>query len=100
MNQGLPVFSQVMTLIHPQQFARCVARFPPPRALRSFSAWDHFLAMAFAQLTFRESLRDLEHLHARRHPQKRTRAVADAAPNFASFVRPCLRENTYPAIVC
>jgi hypothetical protein len=60
MNQGLPVFSQVMTRIHPQQFARCVARFPPPRALRSFSAWDHFLAMAFAQLTFRESLRDLE----------------------------------------
>jgi hypothetical protein len=45
--------------IHPQQFARIVDRFPLLRASRTLSAWEHFLAMAFAQVTFRESLRDL-----------------------------------------
>lgn len=59
MNRGSPVFAQLVSLIHPQQFARIVARFPAPRAHRTLSAWEHFLAMAFAQVTFRESLRDL-----------------------------------------
>jgi hypothetical protein len=54
-----PVFAQLVSLIHPQQFARIAARFPTPRAVRTLSAWEHFLAMAFAQVTFRESLRDL-----------------------------------------
>jgi hypothetical protein len=48
-----------MSAIHPQQFARIAARFPPVRATRTLSLWEHFLAMTFAQLTFRESLRDL-----------------------------------------
>lgn len=59
MHHGSPVFAQLVSLIHPQQFARIVARFPAPRAARTLSAWEHFLAMAFAQVTFRESLRDL-----------------------------------------
>lgn len=48
-----------MSAIHPQQFARIAARFPTVRATRTLSLWEHFLAMAFAQITFRESLRDL-----------------------------------------
>ena len=48
-----------MSAIHPQQFARIAARFRPARATRTLSLWEHFLTMAFAQVTFRESLRDL-----------------------------------------
>src|ERR1700722_1416297 len=54
-----PVFSQVVSALHGQAFARCVARFPMPRPSRSFSAYDHFLALCFGQLTYRESLRDI-----------------------------------------
>ena len=59
MHRGSPVFAQLVSLIHPQQFARMAARFPAQRTARTLSAWEHFLAMAFAQVTFRESLRDL-----------------------------------------
>lgn len=59
MHHGAPVFSQLLAPIHPQLFARITARFPLRRASRSLSAWEHFLALAFAQVTFRESLRDL-----------------------------------------
>ncbi|HVU35179.1 MAG TPA: IS4 family transposase [Opitutaceae bacterium] len=59
MHLGAPIFAQLFAPIHPQQFARIAARFPLRRASRSLSAWEHFLAMAFAQVTFRESLRDL-----------------------------------------
>jgi hypothetical protein len=54
-----PIFAQVMSSLHPQEFARCVAQFPPPRRPRGLSAYDHFLALCFAQLTGREGLRDL-----------------------------------------
>jgi len=60
MNFGKIVFSQILELIHPQQFHRCVNRYPMKRTSRSFSAWDQYLCMAFAQITFRESLRDIE----------------------------------------
>src|SRR5258705_13699822 len=53
------VFAQIMSALHPQEFTRCVERFPPPRRPRGLSAYDHFLAMCFAQLTGREGLRDL-----------------------------------------
>lgn len=59
MNLGRTVFAQLLSVIHPQQFARLAARFPCRRASRTLNAWEHFLAMAFAQVTFRESLRDL-----------------------------------------
>jgi hypothetical protein len=59
MHRGSPVFAQLISIIHAQHFARIVARFPPARATRALGVWEHFLAMAFAQVTFRESLRDL-----------------------------------------
>jgi hypothetical protein len=58
MNTGGPVFAQLMSLIHPEVFHRCVHRFRGQEHLRSFSCWDQFLCMAFGQLTFRDSLRD------------------------------------------
>ena len=54
-----PVLAQIMSALHPQEFARCVECFPPPRRPRALSAYDHFLALCFAQLTGREGLRDL-----------------------------------------
>ena len=59
MHLGRTVFAQLISAIHPQQFARLAERFPCRRAARTLNAWEHFLAMAFAQVTFRESLRDL-----------------------------------------
>jgi hypothetical protein len=41
-------------------FRRCVARYPPKYPTKTFSHFDQYLSMAFAQLTFRESLRDIE----------------------------------------
>ena len=60
MNEGRTVFSQVMDILDPKELTRCVARYPMPRESRSFTARDQFLSMAFAQITFRESLRDIE----------------------------------------
>src|SRR5258705_11976903 len=54
-----PVFAQVMSGLDPAEFARCTALFPMRRPPRGLSAFDHFLALVFAQLTHRESLRDL-----------------------------------------
>jgi hypothetical protein len=60
MNAGRLVFSQVMDMLHREHFDRCVARYPMPRSSRTFSGRDQFLSMAFAQMTYRESLRDIE----------------------------------------
>jgi hypothetical protein len=57
---GKIVFAQVMDRIHPEQFRRCVTRYQGHYRVRNFSCWDQFLAMAFAQLTYRESLADIE----------------------------------------
>lgn len=54
------VFSQLMDVVPHREFQRCVGRYGAGRRLRRFSCWDQWLCMAFAQLTHRESLRDLE----------------------------------------
>ena len=54
------MFAQLIEGIHPQQFRRCVQHYGGDRKVRRFSCWDQFLAMSFAQLTYRESLRDIE----------------------------------------
>lgn len=60
MNTGRTVFAQLMDLIPQHQFRRFVDRYNGNRRTRSFSCWNQFLCMAFAQLTYRESLRDIE----------------------------------------
>ena len=60
MRTGRPIFCQVMEWIHPEQFRRCVQRYNGNYRMRSFPCWDQFLAMAFAQITYRESLADIE----------------------------------------
>jgi len=60
MYAGKPVFAQLTDLIHPEQFHRCVRRYHGDYKVKTFSCWSQFLCMAFGQLTFRESLRDVE----------------------------------------
>jgi hypothetical protein len=60
MHSGKAVFSQLIEWVHPEQFRRCVTRYRGHYKVRRFSCWDQFLAMAFAQMTFRESLADIE----------------------------------------
>jgi hypothetical protein len=60
MNAGRLIFTQVTDLIHREQFNRCIALHPMQRTSKGMTARDQFLAMAFAQITFRESLRDIE----------------------------------------
>src|SRR5205823_13711515 len=60
MNLGQTVLSQLIEHLPHKEFQKCVARYRGDHYLKSFSCWDQFLAMGFAQLTYRESLRDIE----------------------------------------
>jgi transposase len=60
MNQGRTVFSQLISFLPDREFRRCVERYGGDLRLRDFTCWNQYLAMAFAQLTYRESLRDIE----------------------------------------
>ena len=60
MNSGKIVFSQIMEFLPVREFHKCVTRYQGNYKVKSFSCLDQFLCMAFAQLTHRESLRDIE----------------------------------------
>ncbi len=60
MPAGKLIFSQITEWIHPEQFRRCVNRYDGNRKVYNFPCWDQFLAMTFAQLTYRDSLADIE----------------------------------------
>ena len=85
---GKLVFAQLMDFLPLHTFRRCVHRYPSPLVTKTFSPLDQFLCMAFAQLTFRESLRDIEvclrsheaklyHLGIRGHVARSTLAYAN-----------------------
>jgi len=96
MNAGRTVFAQLMDFIPVHEFRRCVARYRGQYRVRSFSCWDQFLSMAFAQLTYRESLRDIEtclralggklyHLGIRGHLSRSTLADANETRDWRIF---------------
>jgi hypothetical protein len=60
MNVGRTVFAQLIEYLPSKEFQKCVARYGGDSRPRGFSCWDQLLAMSFAQLTYRESLRDIE----------------------------------------
>lgn len=60
MYTGSLIFTQVMDFMPPHTFRRCIARYQGNKNVRSFTCLDQYLCMAFAQLTYRESLRDIE----------------------------------------
>lgn len=96
MNSGRTVFSQLIDFLPDREFRRCVARHDGDAHFRGFSCWDQFLAMIFAQLTYRESLRDIEaclrsmsgklyHLGFRSKVSRSTLADANEAHNWRIF---------------
>jgi uncharacterized protein DUF4372/DDE family transposase len=60
MNVGRTIFSQLIECLPNKEFQKCVTRYHGDSHWRGFSCWDQLLAMSFAQLTYRESLRDIE----------------------------------------
>lgn len=60
MFEGQTVFAQLMEFLPRQTFKTCISRYQGHRKMKSFSCRDQYLCMAFAQLTWRESLRDIE----------------------------------------
>ena len=60
MNSGRLVFAQIMQHLPLTTFRRCVARYDGEHKVKSFFCLDQYLTMAFAQLTYRESLRDIK----------------------------------------
>jgi hypothetical protein len=96
MNQGKLVFAQLMQHLPLTTFRRCVARYQGEHKVQSFSCLDQFLCMAFAQLTTRESLRDIEvclraqhsklyHLGMRSLMARNTLANANAVRNWQIY---------------
>src|SRR5882672_2140033 len=96
MNHGRLVFAQLMQHLPLTTFRRCVSRYQGERKVHSFSCLDQFLSMAFAQLTFRESLRDIEaclraqrsklyHLGIRSTVARNTLANANAVRDWRIF---------------
>ena len=60
MNQGQTIFSQIIDFLPKKKFRQCVNRYSGNHRIRSFTCYNQFLCMAFAQLAYRESLRDIE----------------------------------------
>jgi len=60
MNIGRTIFSQIMDYLPTYEFRQCVERYSGNYKIKSFSCWNQFLSMAFAQLTYREILRDIQ----------------------------------------
>jgi hypothetical protein len=106
MNTGRTIFGQVMDFLPLSQFRKCVSRYDGERKVQRFSCLDQLLCMAFAQLSYRESLRDVEvclramrsklyHMGIRSHIARST--LADANENrdwriYADFARILIAE--------
>src|SRR5881227_765802 len=60
MNSGRTVFSQLIEQLPNKEFQKCVNRYRGDHYVKKFSCWDQYLSMAFAQLTYRDGLRDIE----------------------------------------
>jgi len=116
MYSGKLVFAQLMDHLPLHTFRRIVAKYAGDYKVKSFSCLDHFLCMAFAQLTFRESLRDIEtclraqqsklyHLGIRSTVARNTlananavrdwRIYADFAQSLINIARPLYADDTF-----
>ena len=108
MNEGRTVFAQLLDFLPQYEFDKCVARYHGNRRVRKLPAYEQFLGLAFAQLTWRESLRDIETCRASfgpklypagiRQPTARS-TLADANENrdwciFADFAHVLIQQAT------
>jgi len=96
MNFGKTIFAQLMDFLPTYEFHKCVTLYQGHYKVKSFSCWDQFLSLAFAQLTYRESLRDIEvclraahpklyHLGFRSQVSRNTLANANAARDWRIY---------------
>jgi len=96
MSQEQTIFSQLMNFLPHYEFSKCVNRHRGNYRIRSFSCMDQFLCMSFAQLTYRESLRDIEsclnamksklyHMGIRGHVCRSTLAYANEQRNWRIY---------------
>ena len=96
MNSGSTIFSQLVSFLSHYDFQKCVRRYDGEHKVKSFSCWDQFLCMAFAQVTYRESLRDIEaclrvaqeklyHMGIRGKVSRNTLANANMVRNWRIF---------------
>jgi hypothetical protein len=96
MHSGKPIFAQLIDFLPIHEFRKCVKRYNGQSKVRRFSCWDQFLCLAFAQLTYRESLRDiavclravrskLYHLGFRGHIARSTLADANEQRDYRIF---------------
>jgi len=106
MHIGKTIFAQLMDFIPMYEFRKCVERYRGNHKVKSFSCWDQYLCMAFAQLTYRESLRDIEaclraaqpklyHLGIRGSVSRNTLANANQVRDwriYADFARILIRK--------
>jgi hypothetical protein len=105
MHNGRFIFSELIAHLPHKEFQKCVARYDNDSQSRTFSHWDQYLTMAFAQLTYRESLRDIEaclrsvtgklyHLGIRSRVARTTLADANESRDwriFADFAQVLIR---------
>ena len=106
MNSGRTIFAQIMDYLPTYEFRQCVERYAGNYKVKSFSCWDQFLSMAFAQLTYRESLRDIQaclraakqktyHMGIRGRVSRNTLAHANQTRDwriYADFAQVLIRE--------
>ena len=106
MHTGRTLFAQVIRFVPRYEFQKCVTRYDGDRRVRSFTCWDHLLCLVFAQLTCRESLRDivaclravdgrLYHMGIRGTVSRSTLADANEARDwriYADFAQVLIRE--------
>lgn len=118
MNAGKTIFSQLMNFLPLYEFRQCVKRYDGDYKIQSFSCLDQFLCMAFAQLTYRESLRDIEaclraahsklyHMGIRGAPARNTLANANQVRDWRIYrdfgqvliriARPLYTDDTFGA---
>jgi len=105
MHNGRFIFAELISHLPHKEFQKCVARYGDDSQSRTFSHWDQYLTMAFAQLTYRESLRDIEaclrsvtgklyHLGIRSKVSRTTLADANESRDwriFADFAQVLIR---------
>jgi hypothetical protein len=96
MNSGKTIFAQLMDFVSAYEFRKCVDQYNGNFKMKNFSCWDQYLCMAFAQLTYRESLRDIEaclratqsklyHLGIRGKVSRNTMAHANQSRNWRIY---------------
>ena len=91
MHSGKIIFSQIMDFLPMYEFRKCINRYQGNYKIKSFSCFDQFLCMAFAQLTYRESLRDIE--ACLRSMQNKLYHMGIHWQGFKKYSCPCKRKT-------